>query len=146
MSRSYLTYTNEETHRIIRDNLYESSFYRGDLEGIGPRYCPAIEDKILRFPDKKRHQMFLEPEGLDTEEVYVQGMSTSLPENVQLEFLRTIAGMKRVKMMRTGYSIEYNYINPTQLQASLETKAIRGLFVPDRLTGLLVMKRLRHKV
>ncbi len=131
----YLTYTNEETHRIIRDNLYESSFYRGDLEGIGPRYCPAIEDKILRFPDKKRHQMFLEPEGLDTEEVYVQGMSTSLPENVQLEFLRTIAGMKRVKMMRTGYSIEYNYINPTQLQASLETKAIRGLFCAGQING-----------
>ena len=131
----YLTYTNEETHRIIKDNLYESSFYRGAIEGVGPRYCPAIEDKILRFPDKKRHQMFLEPEGLDTEEIYVQGMSTSLPENVQLEFLRTIDGMKRVKMMRTGYSIEYNYIPPEQLRPSLETKAIQGLFCAGQING-----------
>jgi len=131
----YLTYTNEQTHRIIKENLYESSSYRGAIEGVGPRYCPAIEDKILRFPDKKRHQMFLEPEGLDTEEIYVQGMSTSLPEDVQLEFLRTIAGMKRVKMMRTGYSIEYNYIPPTQLQPSLETKAIQGLFCAGQING-----------
>ena len=131
----YLTYTNEETHRIIRDNLSHSSFYSGAIEGVGPRYCPAIEDKILRFPDKKQHQMFLEPEGLNTAEVYVQGMSTSLPENVQLEFLRTIPGLKRVKMMRTGYSIEYSYLSPTQLKPSLETKTIKGLFCAGQING-----------
>jgi len=131
----YLTYTNEETHRIIRDNLSHSSFYSGAMEGVGPRYCPAIEDKILRFPDKKQHQMFLEPEGLNTAEVYVQGMSTSLPEDVQLRFLRTIDGMKQVKMMRTGYSIEYSYLLPTQLKPSLETKTIRGLFCAGQING-----------
>lgn len=131
----YLTYTNEETHRLIRENLHKSSFYSGALEGVGPRYCPAIEDKIVRFADKKRHQLFLEPEGLTTTEMYVQGMSTSLPEDVQLNFLRTIKGLEKAEIMRTGYSIEYDYLIPTQLQPTLETKKIKGLFCAGQING-----------
>ncbi|MGI6587998.1 MAG: tRNA uridine-5-carboxymethylaminomethyl(34) synthesis enzyme MnmG [Peptococcia bacterium] len=131
----YLTYTNEETHRIIRENLHKSSFYSGAIEGVGPRYCPAIEDKIVRFADKERHQLFLEPEGLNTTEMYVQGMSTSLPEEVQLDFLRTIKGMEKAEMMRTGYSIEYDYLIPTQLKPTLETKKFKGLFCAGQING-----------
>lgn len=131
----YLTYTNEKTHQIIKNNLHKSSFYSGAIEGVGPRYCPAIEDKIVRFADKERHQLFLEPEGLNTCEMYVQGMSTSLPEEVQLAFLRTIKGMEKVEMMRTGYAIEYAYLIPTQLKPTLETKKIKGLFCAGQING-----------
>lgn len=131
----YLTYTNEETHQIIRNNLQQSSFYSGAIEGVGPRYCPAIEDKIVRFADKERHQLFLEPEGLHTREMYVQGMSTSLPEDVQLSFLRTIKGLEKAEMMRTGYAIEYDYLIPTQLKPTLETKKIEGLFCAGQING-----------
>ena len=131
----YLTYTNEKTHQIIKNNLHKSSFYSGAIEGVGPRYCPAIEDKIVRFADKERHQLFLEPEGLNTCEMYVQGMSTSLPEEVQLAFLRTIKGMEKAEMMRTGYAIEYAYLIPTQLKPTLETKKIKGLFCAGQING-----------
>ncbi|MDD2212381.1 MAG: tRNA uridine-5-carboxymethylaminomethyl(34) synthesis enzyme MnmG, partial [Clostridia bacterium] len=131
----YLTYTNEKTHQIIKNNLHKSSFYSGAIEGVGPRYCPAIEDKIVRFADKERHQLFLEPEGLNTCEMYVQGMSTSLPEEVQLAFLRTIKGMEKAEMMRTGYAIEYAYLIPTQLKPTLETKKVKGLFCAGQING-----------
>ncbi len=131
----WLTYTSEETHKIIRENLHRSPLYSGMIEGIGPRYCPSIEDKVVRFADKPNHQIFLEPEGRDTEEMYVQGFSTSLPEDVQIKMLRTIPGLERVEMMRTGYAIEYDYLPPTQLKLSLETKKIKGLFSAGQLNG-----------
>lgn len=132
---SHLTYTNEKTHQIIRENLTHSSFYSGLLSGRGPRYCPSIEDKIVRFATKERHQLFLEPEGLTTAEVYVQGLSTSLPEEVQRQLLRSIKGLKRAEIMRTGYAIEYDYLVPTQLEATLETKKIKGLFCAGQING-----------
>ncbi len=131
----YLTYTNEKTHQIIRDNLHLSPLYSGKIEGIGPRYCPSIEDKIVRFPDKERHQIFIEPTGLDTKEMYVQGMSSSLPEHVQLEFLRSVKGLENVKVMRTGYAIEYDCVNPTQLKHTLEFKEISGLYGAGQFNG-----------
>lgn len=131
----FLTYTNEETHQIIRDNLHRSPLYSGKIEGIGPRYCPSIEDKIVRFPDKDRHQIFIEPTGLDTKELYVQGMSSSLPEDVQLAFLRSVKGLENVKVMRTGYAIEYDCVNPTQLKATMEFKKISGLFGAGQFNG-----------
>ena len=131
----WLTYTNEKTHEIINENLYSSSMYSGMMKGTGPRYCPSIEDKIVRFHDKSRHQIFLEPEGKNTEEVYVQGMSTSLPEHIQDEMLRTIPGLEKAEMMRAGYAIEYDSIVPTQLWPSLETKKICGLFTAGQLNG-----------
>lgn len=131
----WLTYTNERTHEIIRANLHRSPLYTGIIEGRGPRYCPSIEDKVVRFADKSSHQIFLEPEGLGTYEMYVQGLSTSLPEDVQLAILRTIKGLERAEMMRPGYAIEYDYLDPTQLKPSLETKAIRGLFTAGQLNG-----------
>ena len=124
----YLTYTNENTHQVIRDNLHRSPMYSGVIEGTGPRYCPSIEDKVVRFADKERHQVFIEPEGEDTTEMYVQGMSSSLPEEVQLAMLRSIKGLEKVEVMRTGYAIEYDCINPMQLKHSLELKAIEGFF------------------
>lgn len=131
----WLTYTNEETHRIIQENLHRAPMYAGIIEGRGPRYCPSIEDKIVRFADKNRHQIFLEPEGRETEEMYVQGLSTSLPEDVQLKILRTIKGMENVQMMRTGYAIEYDAIVPTQLWPSLETKLVKNLFTAGQING-----------
>ncbi|PTM56902.1 tRNA uridine-5-carboxymethylaminomethyl(34) synthesis enzyme MnmG [Desmospora activa] len=131
----WLTYTNENTHQFIRDNLHRAPMYSGQIEGQGPRYCPSIEDKIVRFADKDRHQVFLEPEGRDTLEMYVQGLSTSLPEDVQQAFLRTITGMEQAEMMRTGYAIEYDAIVPTQLWPSLETKRVPGLFTAGQING-----------
>lgn len=124
----WLTYTSTETHRLIDENLHRSAMYSGMIKGTGPRYCPSIEDKVVRFNDKPRHQIFLEPEGRNTQEVYVQGLSTSLPEDVQRDMLRTIPGLENVEMMRTGYAIEYDAIVPTQLWPTLETKKIKNLY------------------
>lgn len=131
----YLTYTNERTREVIMRNLERSAMYGGRIKGVGPRYCPSIEDKMVRFPDKLRHQVFLEQEGWDTDEIYVQGMSTSLPEEVQLEFLRTIPGLEDVHMFRPGYAIEYDFASPTQLKPSLETKLVEGLFFAGQING-----------
>lgn len=131
----YLTYTNENTHKIIMDNLHRSPLYSGKIEGVGPRYCPSIEDKVVRFRDKKRHQLFIEPMGENTEEMYVQGMSSSLPEDVQIQMLRSINGLENVKMMRTAYAIEYDCVDPTQLDLSLEFKEISGLFGAGQFNG-----------
>lgn len=126
--KCYVTYTNKETHKVILDNLHRSPLYSGRIHGVGPRYCPSIEDKIVRFSDKERHQLFVEPMGLDTDEYYLQGMSTSLPEDVQIKFLRTIKGLENVEIMRPAYAIEYDCCNPLELYASLEFKKIKGLF------------------
>lgn len=126
--KCYVTYTNAETHKVILDNLHRSPLYSGRIHGVGPRYCPSIEDKIVRFNDKERHQLFVEPMGLDTDEYYLQGMSTSLPEDVQIKFLRTIKGLENVEIMRPAYAIEYDCCNPLELYASLEFKKIKGLF------------------
>lgn len=131
----WLTYTNKETHEIIKNNLHRSPLYSGDITGIGPRYCPSIEDKIVRFADKERHQVFVEPMGLDTEEMYLQGMSSSLPEDVQIEFMKTIPGLEDVKVMRSAYAIEYDGIDATQLKLSLEYKNIDGLFSAGQING-----------
>lgn len=131
----WLTYTNERTHEYIRDNLHRAPMYSGQIEGQGPRYCPSIEDKIVRFADKNRHQIFLEPEGRDTLEMYVQGLSTSLPEEIQQPLLRTIDGLEKAEMMRTGYAIEYDAIVPTQLWPSLETKKVANLFTAGQING-----------
>jgi tRNA uridine 5-carboxymethylaminomethyl modification enzyme len=131
----WLTYTGDETHQLINGNLHRSPMYSGMIEGTGPRYCPSIEDKIVRFNDKPRHQIFLEPEGRNTEEVYVQGLSTSLPEDVQKKILATIPGLEKAELMRAGYAIEYDAIVPTQLWPSLETKLVSGLFTAGQLNG-----------
>lgn len=131
----WLTYTNEQTHKIIRNNIERAPMANGIITGVGPRYCPSIETKIVRFPDKERHQLFIEPEGLDTEEMYVQGMSTSMPIDVQMEFLRTIPGLENVRIMRPGYAIEYDCINPLQLKPSLEFKKISGFFSAGQTNG-----------
>ncbi len=131
----FLSYTNEQTHDIIRRNLDKSPMFLGIIEGIGPRYCPSIEDKITRFAGKEKHQTFLEPEGLTTNSVYLQGISTSLPEDVQYEFLRTIPGLENVKMLKPGYAVEYDFIEPTQIFHTLETKAIAGLFLAGQING-----------
>jgi tRNA uridine 5-carboxymethylaminomethyl modification enzyme len=131
----WLTYTNEETHRLIDDNLHRSPMYSGMIKGTGPRYCPSIEDKVVRFHDKPRHQIFLEPEGRNTQEVYVQGLSTSLPEDVQQKILSTIPGLENVQMMRAGYAIEYDSIVPTQLWPTLETKKIKNLYTAGQING-----------
>ena len=131
----YLTYTNEETHRIIRENLERSPMHSGVIEGVGPRYCPSIETKITRFADKPRHQLFLEPMGLDTEEMYLQGFSSAMPEEVQLAMLHTIAGLERAEMMRPAYAIEYDCVDPTELRPTLECKKIPGLYGAGQFCG-----------
>ncbi|WP_404322968.1 tRNA uridine-5-carboxymethylaminomethyl(34) synthesis enzyme MnmG [Cytobacillus firmus] len=131
----WLTYTNAETHTLIDNNLHRSPMYSGMIKGTGPRYCPSIEDKVVRFNDKPRHQIFLEPEGRNTQEVYVQGLSTSLPEDVQQQILRTIPGLEKVQMMRAGYAIEYDSIVPTQLWPTLETKKVKNLYTAGQING-----------
>ena len=130
-----MSYTNEKTHEIIRNNLDKSPLYCGRIEGVGPRYCPSIEDKVVRFADKERHQTFLEPEGLNTDLIYVQGMSTSLPVEVQHEFLKTIAGLENVEIIRPGYAVEYDFVHPTQLNRTLETKDVPGLYLAGQVNG-----------
>ena len=131
----WLTYTNEETHQIIRDNLDRSPLFSGAIEGTGPRYCPSIEDKVVKFPDKTRHQVFIEPEGLYTNEMYLGGMSSSLPEDVQYAMYRTVPGLEHVRIVRNAYAIEYDCINARQLKLSLEFKAIEGLFSGGQFNG-----------
>ena len=131
----WLTYTNEDTHNIISGNIDRSPMYNGSIEGIGPRYCPSIEDKVMRFPDKNRHQIFIEPEGEDTLEMYVGGMSSSLPEDVQVQMYRTLPGLENVELLRTAYAIEYDSIDPTQLKPTLEFKNIEGLYGAGQLNG-----------
>ena len=131
----YLTYTNEETHKIIRENLHRSPLYAGKIEGTGPRYCPSIEDKVVRFSDKPRHQIFIEPIGLDTDEMYAQGMSSSLPEDVQIAMYRTIPGLEHAEFTRPAYAIEYDCIDPAELKLSLEYKKIDGLFFAGQTNG-----------
>ena len=131
----YLTYTNDETHKIIKENLHRSPLYSGMIEGTGPRYCPSIEDKVVRFSDKPRHQAFVEPVGIDTEEMYIQGMSSSLPEDVQIAFYRTLPGLEKAEFTRPAYAIEYDCIDPSNLKLSLEYKGIEGLFMAGQING-----------
>ena len=131
----YLTYTNEKTHEIIRENLHRSPMYDGTISGVGPRYCPSIETKIVRFAEKNRHQLFIEPCGLDTEEMYIQGFSSSLPEDVQIAMMRTIPGLENAEMMRPAYAIEYECVDPTQLLPTLETKVVQGLYGAGQFNG-----------
>ena len=137
----YLTYTNERTHEIIRRNLDRSPIYAGVIEGVGPRYCPSIETKVMTFPDKPRHQLLIEPMGLDTEELYIQGFSSSMPEEVQTEMLRTIPGLERAEMTRCAYAIEYDCIDPTELRPTLECKKIAGLYGAGSSTVRPAMRR-----
>ena len=131
----WLTYTNEKTHEVIRENLEKSALYGGYIEGIGPRYCPSIEDKVNRFSEKKRHQLFVEPEGINTDEVYLQGMATSLPKDIQEAFYKTIAGLEKLKIVRPGYAIEYDCIDPRELKMSMENRSIENLFCAGQLNG-----------
>ena len=131
----WLTYTSKTTHEIIQENLHRAPMFSGIVKGVGPRYCPSIEDKVVRFADKPRHQLFLEPEGRNTEEVYIQGLSTSLPEDVQFDLVRSIPGLEEAKMMRTGYAIEYDVVLPHQLRPTLETKLVSGLFTAGQTNG-----------
>jgi len=131
----YITHTNDETHRIIRENMDKSPLYGGKIVGVGPRYCPSIEDKVVRFPDRNRHQIFVEPEGLGSEEMYLNGISSSLPEEVQERFIRTLPGLEQVQFMRPGYAVEYDFLDPRQLYPSLESKRLSGLFIAGQTNG-----------
>ncbi|HKQ33477.1 MAG TPA: tRNA uridine-5-carboxymethylaminomethyl(34) synthesis enzyme MnmG, partial [Thermodesulfobacteriota bacterium] len=131
----YITYTNQKTHRVITENLHKSPLYSGEIKGIGPRYCPSIEDKVVKFRDKERHQIFLEPEGAHTYEIYPNGISTSLPLEVQYELVRTIDGLSRVEIMRPGYAVEYDFVDPMQLKPTLETKLIDNLYFAGQING-----------
>jgi len=131
----YMTYTNQTTHDIIKSGLDRSPLYTGVIKGIGPRYCPSIEDKVVRFADKKRHQIFLEPDGRDTAEIYPNGIPTSLPLDIQIRMLRSIEGLEEVEIIRPGYAVEYDFIDPTELKSSLETKKISGLFHAGQING-----------
>jgi tRNA uridine 5-carboxymethylaminomethyl modification enzyme len=133
--KCYVSYTTEETHQILRDSISRSPLYSGQIEGVGPRYCPSIEDKIVKFPDKSRHQIFLEPEGLDTNEIYVNGMSTSMPVDVQSRVVASIPGLESAEMIRPGYAIEYDAIDPRELSRTLEVRAISGLFLAGQING-----------
>lgn len=131
----YLTYTSEQTHKIIHENIHRSPLYNGSIEGVGPRYCPSIEDKIVRFPDKDKHQIFIEPEGENTEELYVGGMSSSLPEDVQIKMYRSVPGLENAEILRTAYAIEYDCVDPQQLDLTLEFKNINGLYGAGQFNG-----------
>jgi tRNA uridine 5-carboxymethylaminomethyl modification enzyme len=131
----YLTFTNEKTHQIIRDNLHRSPLYSGRISSRGPRYCPSIEDKVVKFADKERHQIFLEPEGRLTQEVYVNGVSTSLPQDVQISMIQSIEGLENAELMRFGYAVEYDFVQPTQLHPTLETKLVEGLYLAGQING-----------
>ncbi|GAB6089299.1 tRNA uridine-5-carboxymethylaminomethyl(34) synthesis enzyme MnmG [Spirochaeta dissipatitropha] len=135
MLSCYITYTNENTHQVIRDNISRSPLYSGLIVGSGPRYCPSIEDKVQKFPDRDRHQIFIEPEGVDTDEMYLNGISSSMPEDVQEAFIHSIPGLENAKIMRPGYAVEYDYIDPNQLYPSLETKLVQGLYVAGQTNG-----------
>ena len=142
----WITYTNYEVHEILRTGFEKSPMFSGRIKGLGPRYCPSVEDKINRFADKDRHQIFVEPEGWDTVEVYVNGFSTSLPEDVQYAALKKIPGFENVKMFRPGYAIEYDYFPPTQLKSTLETHVLKIYFLPDKLMVLPDMRKPHVKV
>ncbi|MBQ7645555.1 MAG: tRNA uridine-5-carboxymethylaminomethyl(34) synthesis enzyme MnmG, partial [Spirochaetales bacterium] len=131
----WITYTNEKTHKIIRDNMHRSPLYGGKIVGRGPRYCPSIEDKVVRFPERERHQIFVEPEGIGTQEMYLNGLSSSLPEEVQLDFIHSIDGLQDAIVMRPAYAVEYSYLNPIQLKPSLESKVLENLFVAGQTNG-----------
>lgn len=131
----YLTYTNEKTHEVIKENIDRSPLYNGTIKSVGPRYCPSIEDKVMRFPDKQQHQIFIEPEGENTNDLYVGGMSSSLPEEVQIKMLKTVPGLEDVEILKTAYAIEYDCIDPTQLKLSLEFKDVKGLFGAGQFNG-----------
>ncbi len=131
----WITFTNEKTHQIIKDNIHRSPLYGGQIVGLGPRYCPSLEDKVVRFPDRDRHQIFVEPEGVGTEEMYLNGISSSLPEDVQEDFIHSIEGLEEAEIMRTGYAVEYDYIDPTQLYPTLECKKFKGLYIAGQTNG-----------